>query len=164
LGFARNEEKITATFEEGEAAALRSLVDQMRLVLTDDRPGDPARARLFPDAYEDRAEAAAFRDLVGDELRTAKLDALGTVAATLGPAGRVERELSLDEAEAWLRALTDLRLTIGARLKVTEEMMAAEVDLDAPDALALSTLHWLGWLQESLLEQIAGGAYGTGEA
>lgn len=156
MRFARAGERVTITLDQVEAGALRGLVGQMRLVLTDDRPGDPAHARLFPDAYDDRRESAAFRDMVGDELRAAKLEALDVVAATLGSSGAVERTLTLDDAGAWLRALTDLRLTLGTRLGVTEETMSAGIDPSAPDAPALSTLHWLGWLQESLLEQLAG--------
>lgn len=154
--FGRAEGRVTIRLDQTEADALRALIGQMRLVLSDDRPGDPAIARLFPDAYEDERESAAFRDLVGDELRATKLAALDAVAATLSAAGVVERALTPQDADAWLRALTDLRLTLGARLQVDEQSMAADIDPNSPDAPALATLHWLGWLQESLIEQLAG--------
>ena len=48
--------------------------------------------------------------------------------------------------------LTDLRLAIGARLEVTEELMSADVGPEDERAPALVTLHWLGWLQEMLLK------------
>jgi hypothetical protein len=63
--------------------------------------------------------------------------------------------LSPEEGEAWVRALTDMRLAIGTRLDVTEETMSTEPDPDDPSAAPLQILHWLGWLQESILDQMA---------
>jgi hypothetical protein len=50
--------------------------------------------------------------------------------------------------------LTDLRLAIGTRLDVTEEKMSDDIDPDDPEAAALSVLHWLGWVQGTILEAI----------
>jgi hypothetical protein len=44
-----------------------------------------------------------------------------------------------------------MRLAIGARLEVTEEKMNQAMDANGPDAPAWAVLHWLGWLQESIL-------------
>jgi hypothetical protein len=41
---------------------------------------------------------------------------------------------------------------------VDEESMSHDVDPDAPDAVAMSVLHWLGFLQESLLEHVSQGS------
>jgi hypothetical protein len=62
--------------------------------------------------------------------------------------------LDEEEVDRLLALLTDIRLAIGTRLDVTEERMAAELDRDDPDAAALSVLHWLGWLQESVIAAI----------
>lgn len=117
---------------------------------------DPVAQRLFPKASDDDAEAEAYRDLVGDELRTGKIAALDTIARALGEAGEEEVDVVLDEGavEAWLTTLTDLRLAIGTRLEVTEETMDEEVEPDDPRAPSLAVLHWLGYMQETLLEAL----------
>jgi hypothetical protein len=37
---------------------------------------------------------------------------------------------------------------------VTEEKMSGDIDPDDPEAAALSVLHWLGWVQGTILEAI----------
>ena len=69
--------------------------------------------------------------------------------------GPLETSIPEDEVLAWLTGITDLRLAIGTRIDVTEEMMAADLDPKDPTAPALSVLHWLGWLQESILAEIS---------
>ena len=143
--------------EEGEAGLLRQLLGEMQILLEADIPsGDPVTERLFPRAYEDEEQEDAFRDLIGDDLSTAKLETLRTVRETVGEEGPVDVGLVPDAVEAWLRLLTDLRLAIGVRLNVTEETMETAVDPDDPNAPAISVLHWLGWVQGSILERIAG--------
>jgi len=120
----------------------------MRLLLEADIPrSDQVMQRLFPDAYDTAEEANAYRELVDDDLRSAKLAALNDVSESLGPT----ITLTLDQASGWLTLLTDMRLAIGTRLDVTEETMATEVESDDPDAPAYSVLHWLGWMQEMML-------------
>jgi len=137
-----------------EARLLRELLSEMKMLLEADLPQEDVTKRLFPDAYEDEAESRAYKDLVGDELRAAKLAALRTVSERLGRRGPLNASLPHEEVDAWLTLLTDLRLAIGTRLGVTEEKMDAEVDPDDPDARALSVLHWLGWVQGSMLEAL----------
>ena len=140
-----------------EAHALRELVEQMQEVLAAEDRKDPVTARLFPPAYDDSRDDEAFRDLIGADLKSLKEKALSVVSETLGRRGPVHGELAEEEADAWLRALTDLRLAIGTRLDVTEETMDAELDPEHPDAPSFSMLHWLAWVQESLLDAMTGG-------
>ncbi len=141
--------------EEHERQLLQQLVEEMTTLLEADIPrADPVVARLFPDAYEEPDDARAFHELVGSELRNAKAAALAEVTRAVAGSGPLELRLSSEQAEAWLRWLTDVRLAIGTRLDVTEEDMGAEIDLRSDDAAAMSVLHWLGWMQESLLEQM----------
>jgi hypothetical protein len=131
-----------------EVELLRGLLTEMRLLLEADIPrSDQVMQRLFPDAYDTAEEANAYRELVDDDLRSAKLAALNDVSESLGPT----ITLTLDQASGWLTLLTDMRLAIGTRLDVTEETMATEVESDDPDAPAYSVLHWLGWMQEMML-------------
>ncbi|WP_327306513.1 DUF2017 domain-containing protein [Streptomyces sp. NBC_01298] len=139
-------------------------------------PSDPALARLFPDAYggpetpanadteELRAHSAEFRRFTENDLRTRKReDALAVVRSLdgLSPAGdgaavlEVDGELRL----RWLGALNDLRLTIAARLDITEDDESAVLfrlpDDDPRKPMVMAYL-WLGGLQETLIETLAG--------
>ncbi|MET9852756.1 DUF2017 domain-containing protein [Streptomyces sp. NPDC006450] len=137
-------------------------------------PSDPALARLFPDAYggpetgpdadteELRAHSAEFRRFTENDLRTRKReDALAVVRNLdgLDPAGdgtavlEVDGELRL----RWLGALNDLRLTIAARLDITEDDESAVLfrlpDDDPRKPMVMAYL-WLGGLQETLIETL----------
>lgn len=141
--------------EEHEAGLLRELVGETRTLLEADVPrADPVIARLFPDAYDEPEHAEAYREMVGDELRREKVRALAAVSESLGPSGDATIELDDELTTAWLAWLTDVRLAVGTRLGVTEETMGAEIDPESPDASAYEVLHWLGWIQESIIERI----------
>ncbi|MEV4440039.1 DUF2017 domain-containing protein [Streptomyces sp. NPDC049577] len=139
-------------------------------------PADPALARLFPDAYgspgaeqdeRERAYASEFRRYTENDLRDRKRgDALGMVRSLdgLSLVGGDDEEavlrLSPDECRQWLGALNDLRLTIGARLEVTDEDQGEALyrlpDEDPRKPMVMAYL-WLGGLQETLVESLMGG-------
>ena len=154
--FAAAEGGVDASFTPDETQLLRSLVQEMELLLEADIPAsDDVLQRLFPDAYEDDEMAREYRDLVGDDLKDAKRTALRTVRERLGPQGALTSEIPTEEVTSWLSFLTDLRLAIGTRLGVTDESMEQERDPEDPDAAAWSVLHWLGWVQGSLLDALS---------
>lgn len=137
-----------------EADLLRRLVDELgSLLYSEHDRSDPVTSRLFPDAYDEDEDAESYRELTQDGLLAEKLDALGEVTETLGEEGAADALLAPESVERWLTALTDLRLAIGARLEIDEERMETEIDPGDPQAPALSVLHWLGWVQESLLRE-----------
>lgn len=144
---------VIVLLEDDERELLRRLTHEMKTLLEADiSRDDEVVQRLFPDAYEDPEDAMAYRELVGSQLSDVKLEALSSVRAaldepTIGP-------LSEEDTTAWLSVLTDLRLAIGVRLEVTEETMETETDPGHPDAAAYSVLHWLGWVQESVLREL----------
>ena len=72
--------------------------------------------------------------------------------ATLPPKGGRVR-LSGPEAQAWLRALNDVRLALGVRLEVTEDFdeLVARMSPDDPRLAYADMYHWLGYLQETLV-------------
>jgi len=116
-------------------------------------PSDPALARLLPDAYSDDPEASGeFRRYTEQGLRSGKVAAARTVLATLPPKGGRVR-LSGPEAQAWLRALNDVRLALGVRLEVTEDFdeLVARMSPDDPRLAYADMYHWLGYLQETLV-------------
>jgi hypothetical protein len=119
-------------------------------------PDDPVLARLFPDAYrDDEAAAGEFRKYTEQSLRSGKLAAAQTVLATLPERGGRVR-LADDDAQAWLRALNDVRLALGVRLEITEDYQdemppAGWAD---PRSAYLEVYHWLGFLQDSLVQAL----------
>jgi hypothetical protein len=62
--------------------------------------------------------------------------------------------LTPEEADAWLRALNDLRLVLGTRLDVGEDFDWDAVGPDHPDAQELALYAYLSWLQEQLVEAL----------
>jgi hypothetical protein len=132
-------------------AALMGFTDNRQL------PDDPVLARLLPDGYTGDPEAAAeFRRYTEGGLRSGKAAAARTVLATLPPNGGRIR-LSEPDAQAWLRALNDVRLALGTRLDVTDDFddQIAGITADDPRAPVVAIYQWLGILQESLLEALS---------
>jgi hypothetical protein len=128
-----------------ERSLLGGLVAELRALL-DGAPGDPSLRRLFPPAYDEAEDERAYRDLMGGELLDGRRAALDVVAQT------VDREqLDAEEADAWLRALNDLRLVLGTRLDVQEDTFAEELRRDDPRAPALAVYGYLSWMQEELI-------------
>jgi hypothetical protein len=116
-----------------------------------DRPDDPALARLLPDAYRDDPGAAGeFRRLTEASLRRDKVEAAERLLAALPGDGPGEVRLDPEATEGWLSTLNDVRLALGTRLEVTEEM--AEPDPEDPDAPAYVVYLWLTELQGVLIE------------
>jgi hypothetical protein len=150
---------------DGEPMGHEGLDPLEELVVMDsprDQPTDPALLRLLPDAYPDDAEVAAeFRRFTEQGLRKAKIGAAQVVIASVGEVepddaeSTIEFELNPDQARAWMRCLTDLRLTLAARLEVTAEDDEATW-LTFPEDDARGSLYriygWLGFQLESLLD------------
>jgi Domain of unknown function (DUF2017) len=143
----------------GPAEAGTSLADLADLLdsnAPEGLPEDPALARLLPDAYRDDTEAAGeFRRFTEQELRSGKVAAAQTVLATL-PEGGGKVDLSEEDAQVWLRALNDVRLTLGVRLSITEDFAERVVDLDPADPRSayLWIYDWLTFLQETLVRAL----------
>jgi hypothetical protein len=132
-----------------ERALLAGLAGELRAVL-EGEPGDPSLRRLFPPAYEDEQDERAYRELTGSGLLDGRREALALLAAT------TDRErLSAEEADAWLRALNDLRLVLGTRLDVQEDTFADELRQDDPRAPALAVYGYLSWIQGQLVEALS---------
>ena len=134
-----------------DLAAMIGLTDNTKL------PDDPVLARLLPDAYRDDPEASGeFRRYTEQELRSGKVAAARTVLATL-PAGGGRVRLSEPEAQAWLRALNDVRLALGVRLEVTDDFddRVEEIGPDDPRAPYIDIYHWLAFLQETLVRALS---------
>ncbi|GGL35730.1 DUF2017 domain-containing protein [Planomonospora parontospora] len=161
---------VTARFDAAEIAVLRSLVSQVLDLVepgatgddpleralgigSPEEPTDPVLARLFPSAYADDDLSAEFRRYTEATLRDGKRSDARTMLETAAP-GRVE--LTAEQAQAWMRALNDVRLALGTRLEVTEEVHdeIAGMGEDDPRYPAYVTYDWLTYLQDSLVRAL----------
>jgi len=127
-----------------ERALVASLAEELRAQL-DAGTDEPSLRRLFPPAYDDEQDEQAYRELAGDGLLDGRRQALELVAATAG-----SDRLSAEEADAWLRALNDLRLVIGTRLDVQEDAL-----FEGPQSPELALYGYLSWVQEQLVAALA---------
>ncbi|WP_326565698.1 DUF2017 domain-containing protein [Amycolatopsis rhabdoformis] len=178
----RKGDVILAGFEQQEAAVLRGLVSQLEDMLRargeeapqdelaeltgirtgpSESPDDPVLSRLLPDFHkldpdnpsrEDLDSAAAMRSLHEPELLETKVGVAKVVLDTL-PRDGGEVHLALEQADAWLGALNDVRLALGTALDVTEDM-PDELPDDDPRAPHLGVYHWLTWVQETLIQAL----------
>ncbi len=129
----------------------------------DDAERDPALDRLLPTANrQDDEVAAEFRRLTETGLRQRKAAVLESSAELL----RGDDKLRLDdgEAQAFLTALTDVRLVLGERMGLRTdddvdvlEATADALDPDDPLLYALAVYDFLTWLQETLASSMLDG-------
>jgi len=184
-GFRRRRGGVEVRLSAGETAVLRQVVSEVEALLTGapdaapssttggspgdpleelvgltsgpvPPPADPALARLLPDGYTADPEAAAeLRRLTEASLRAAKVADASVVLDRLPRASGTVR-LDDETAGSWLRALNDVRLALGTRLEVTEDLDPTAIDPDDPAAEARTVYLWLGWLQETLVEALTG--------
>jgi Domain of unknown function (DUF2017) len=139
-----------------DQAALLGLAAQLGVTDTTELPDDPILARLLPDAYADDPEAAGeFRRYTEIGLRSGKVAAAQTVLDTL-PASGGRIRLSVADAQAWLRALNDVRLSLGVVLGVTDDFedTVGNLTADDPRAAYVGVYQWLAYLQESLVDAL----------
>jgi hypothetical protein len=153
-------DELVARLDGAEAGVLGLLLDQLEQLLdADDVSEDPVLQRLFPEGHRGNAELAAdYRDLTEESLRSAKAEDLATVRATLPPSGGDVR-LDPDQAEAWLRSTTDLRLALGVRLDITEDTEPPD-DPVGEEGQQLAVYYWLTAVQGSLVDALVDGRAG----
>ena len=145
--FQRRGNRVRLRLDVHERLLLSDLLDEHGRLLDD--PDDPELRRLFPPAYSDRGEDEQYQSLVRDQLVSGRAKALATVRETL-----VAETLDLEQADQWLRALNDMRLVLGTRWDVTEQLDYGKLDLDAPRGRELAVYGYLSWLQEQLVEAL----------
>ncbi|HEX9824065.1 MAG TPA: DUF2017 family protein [Actinomycetota bacterium] len=133
-----------------EREVLRTLPAQLRELLA---VGDPALERLFPPAYlDDPEQQAEYASLVHDDLLRQRATSLEVMEETID-ADRLDEE----QLSAWLSALNDLRLVLGTRLGITEDMYEEGLPEEGPDAPKYAVYAYLGWLEEQVVAALAEG-------
>jgi len=175
-GWRRRGGLLVAHLSEREAGLLRGMVGQVREMLEarvaalprdelaeltgitagpTTPPAARVLARLLPDfPREDATLSGGLRALHEPELLAVK-DGVAAVVLETCPARGGRIRLTDEQAQAWLSALNDVRLALGTVLEVTEDM-PDELPADDPRAPHLVVYHWLTWVQESLIQALAG--------
>ena len=143
----RKGDRVRLNLDSHEQALLRELLDELEPLLAE--PDDPSLRRLFPPAYSDEQSDDQYRSLVRDQLVRGRARSLATMRDTLA-----NDEIDLEQADEWLRALNDLRLVLGTRLEVTEDLDYESIDLDTPSGRDLAVYGYLAWLQEQLVDAL----------
>ena len=132
---------------DDERGVLRSVAPQLRQLLDGDL-ADPSLRRLFPPAYgEDPERDREYHALVRDELADRRRAAVDTFVATID-----RQRLTEEELLAWMGSINDLRLVLGTRLDVTEDL--EEIDPEDPDAGLFALYGYLGWLLEHVVDAL----------
>jgi hypothetical protein len=133
-----------------EREILATLPSRLRELLGGD---DPAVGRLFPPAYEDDpARQADYEALVRSDLTAQRLRSLEIMEETL----RADR-LDEEQLSAWLGALNDLRLVLGTKLDMDEDMDPGDIPDTDEQAPAYALYYYLGWLEEQIVEELSMG-------
>ena len=147
-----------------EAAHLAGLVTQFAELMEDaaSSAGDPAIARLVPDAYaDDDAASEDFREMTERDLLERRRQDAGEVLGSLSEASAlpedadpgdevlmelVELRLDPELLRAWLRCLAAIRLVLATRLDIRSE---EDHDVDDP---RFGIYEWLGYRLDGLVQ------------
>jgi len=134
-----------------ERDLLRSIPAELREALG--AREDPAVRRLFPPARTDDPIAnEEFAGLVGDDLMAGRLRSLEVLEATVDA-----RRLDEEQMAAWLGLINDVRLILGTRLDVDEDLDLGSISPEDPLAPGYAVYGYLGWLEEQVVRAMAQG-------
>jgi len=181
--FKRSGGQILITMADYEEAVLESLVEQLIGLLEGDGvraaegdqfaqweaemaapsgldTSDPVIARLFPPAYRDDPKAdAEFRRFTETAQRRTRIEQAKLVLDALleTNAGRDPAIVRKVDAEAWLKTIAALRLSLSVRLGIAEAediQLLEQLDEDEPRAVLYGMYEWLGYFLEGLLTKL----------
>jgi hypothetical protein len=114
--------------------------------------GDPAIARLLPDAYRDDPDRSReFRNLTENSLIDRKRENARMVID--GLTDTTDVTLDADNQQAWLRAIGDIRMVLAARLGIETDDHEPRAETD--DELMMYDIYdWLASVQGALIDAI----------
>jgi hypothetical protein len=144
----RRDGRFAVVLDPGVRALLATMAKELSPLL---RPDEPMSRRLFPPAYtagDERRSEDEYRGLVDSALIGHHQDAFAVTAATASAEILDESELN-----AWLSAIGSMRLVLGTRLDVSEDMDPP--DPEGPTAAEYALYELLGELQYVIVEVLA---------
>ena len=131
---------------EHEKEVLRHVLPQLRDLLTVGSADDRTR-RLYPTAYPDDPDAEAeYRSYMHGELVASRLGALTMIESTLEA-----RDLTEEEAVAWLQSINSVRLVLGSLLDITEDLDIEDLPDDHPEIEGYVLYGYLSLLLDELV-------------
>ena len=158
---------VQGMLDEREAATPSDPLEQITGIRAGNSqpPEDSTMRRLLPDFYKPQREHpagsaaaeslnGALRSLHEPDIIDAKRSAAQRVLDTL-PDGGGRFEITEDDANAWLSAVNDVRLALGAMLEIGPEG-PDRLPVDHPLAGHLDVYQWLTVLQEYLVLGLMG--------
>ena len=135
---------------DDERDLLRELPGEL-IKLIESGQDDRSMFRLFPRAYEnDLGRQVEYDRLMRDDLQNRHVEALRVLEQTADA-----KTLDSEQADAWVRALNQLRLVLGTRLDITDDTQEDDFAEDGPTASAYALYLYLGHLQEVTVEAMA---------
>ena len=140
--------------DAGEPTLLRSMLEELAVVVAAEDVADAAVDRLYPAAYDKADDAAEYRALTEATLRSERLERIEQCAGELATGTHV-LDVSGEAGDRWIRVLNDLRLVLGTKLGVTEEWDHA-VDPSDPEHVPQAAYIWLTAVQDSLVRALMG--------
>jgi hypothetical protein len=144
----RRDGRFTIRIDPSVRAVLVSMSEQLSPMVD---PEEPMTRRLFPPAYPGQDLAGAeqdYRSLVDTALINHHRQACEVLARTAH-----DDTLTGAELEAWLSAIGSMRLVLGTRLDVSEDMEVP--DPEDPGAPEYALYELLGQLQFLIIEVLA---------
>jgi hypothetical protein len=146
----RRDGRYAVKLDPSVRAVLVTMAEQLSPIIG---PEEPMTRRLFPPAYagpDDQGAEVEYRELVDSALVNHHREAFAVMAATAQSDVLTEAEIN-----AWLSAVGSLRLVLGTRLDVSEDMEAP--DPEDPTAPEYALYELLGQLQYLMIEVLAAG-------
>ncbi len=144
----RRDGRITVKLDPAVRAVLVTMSEQLAPALDADQP---MTRRLFPPAYAGEEHARheqEYRTLVDNALVNHHREAFAVIADTAQATS-----LTGPEFDAWLSAIGSMRLVLGTRLDVSEDMV--EPAPDDPEAPEYALYELLGQLQYLMIEVLS---------
>jgi hypothetical protein len=144
----RRDGRYNVKLDPGVRVVLVTMSEQLSSVLS---PHEPMTRRLFPPAYpgeDDLSAEREYRTLVDGPLVNHHQQAFTVMAGTANAEILDESELN-----AWLSAIGSMRLVLGTRLDVSENMEPPEPD--DPKAPEYALFELLGQLQYLIIDVLA---------
>ncbi len=121
---------------------------------------DPVMGRLYPSAYEGDDDAAEFRRLASSDIAADRIRTMTRMVADLesalpaeGDEGELQLAVDAEGADAWLRALGEVRLVLHVRTGQDRSELTPGVTDEDIEQLR-DVISWLGFAQGTLLEAL----------
>ncbi len=131
---------------DDERDLVATLTGQLRELLVSE--STDGTERLFPPGYaNDEERQTEYELLTHDELLQSKLAALDVVEQSIA-----ETTLEEDQLTAWMGAVNSLRLVLGTRLDITEDL--DDMELDDPRAGAYAVYQYLTHLLAEIVDAL----------